>query len=242
MFSLIMFRQLNESYTKDVIRKSESSIEVEKTNIQNNMETMERAVQIALSDREVMNYIDRSTDPDPAELIEFSSNTMNNLLRLQFNNPDLEHIRIFSDNLLISEIWPVFLKESRMANEPWYDEVLRLNGGALWEISERDKEPIQNHIRDEKEFRQKMSLLREIEYPKGKHVGIIQVDMLLSRFSPALTPGIATGSRKCSSSPRAAGCITIRPVPCFPPPSLPPQGLRRSFPPRNMPGPTATST
>jgi two-component system sensor histidine kinase YesM len=193
VFSLIMFRQLNESYTKDVIRKSESSIEVEKTNIQNNMETMERAVQIALSDREVMNYIDRSTDPDPAELIEFSSNTMNNLLRLQFNNPDLEHIRIFSDNLLISEIWPVFLKESRMANEPWYDEVLRLNGGALWEISERDKEPIQNHIRDEKEFRQKMSLLREIEYPKGKHVGIIQVDMLLSRFFPSTYAGHSNG-------------------------------------------------
>lgn len=185
VFSLIIFRQLNESYTKDAIRKSESSIEIEKTNIKNNMETMERTVQIALSDREVMNYLDRSSEPDPSELIEFSSNTMNSLLRLQFNNQDLEHIRIFSNNRLISEIWPVFLKETRVTSEPWYEAVNRLNGAALWEISERDKELMQNHIRDEKEFRQKMSLVREIEYPKGTHVGIIQVDMLLSRFFPS---------------------------------------------------------
>lgn len=185
VFSLIIFRQLNESFTKDVLRKSESSIEIEKTNIKNNMETMERAVQLALSDREVMYYLDRSSEPDTAELIEFSNSAVNNILRLQFNNPAIEHIRIFSDNPYISEIWPVFLKESRVLTEPWYEEASRLGGNGLWQISERDKEPIHNLVQDEKEFRQKMSLLREIEYPKGRHVGLIQIDMLLTSFFPS---------------------------------------------------------
>ncbi|MWV45392.1 HAMP domain-containing protein [Paenibacillus sp. HJL G12] len=182
VFSLIIFRQLNENFTKDVLRKSESSIEIEKTNIRNNMETMERAVQLALSDREVMYYLDRSSDPDTSELIEFSNSTVNNILRLQFNNPDIEHIRIFSDNPFISEIWPVFLKESRVQGEAWYEELNRMDGAGLWQISERDKEPIHNLVLDEKEYRQKMSLLREIEYPKGRHVGLIQIDMLLNNF------------------------------------------------------------
>lgn len=185
VFSLIIFRQLNESFTKEVVRKSESSIEIEKTNIRNNMETMERAVQLVLSDREVMYYLDRSSEPDTSELIEFSNSTVNNILRLQFNNPDIEHIRIFSDNPFISEIWPVFLKESRVQIEPWHEELNRLDGAGLWQISERDKEPIHNLILDEKEFRQKISLLRELEYPKGKHVGLIQIDMLLTSFFPS---------------------------------------------------------
>ncbi|MCJ8011605.1 histidine kinase [Paenibacillus sp. KQZ6P-2] len=186
VFSLIIFRQLNENVTKNVVRKSESSIEIEKTNIRNNMETMERAVQLALSDREVMYYLDRSSEPDTSELIEFSNSTVNNILRLQFNNPDIEHIRIFSDNKFISEIWPVFLRENRVKSEPWYENLNRMNGAGLWQISERDKEPIHNQIQDEKEFRQKMSLLREIEYPKGRHVGLIQIDMLLTSFFPSI--------------------------------------------------------
>lgn len=185
VFSLIIFRQLNESFTKDIIRKSENSIEIEKNNIKNNMETMERAVQLTLSDREVMYYLERADETDTAELIDFSNSTVNSILRLQFNNPDLEHIRIFSDNPFLSEIWPVFLKENRVRDEAWYEKLDRMNGAGLWQISERDKEPIHNLVRDEKEFRQKMSLLREIEYPKGKHIGLIQVDMLLTSFFPS---------------------------------------------------------
>lgn len=185
IFSFIIFRQLNLSYTKDVMRKSESSIEIEKTNIKNNMETMERAVQLAISDREVMYYLDRSSEPETSDLIDFSNSTVNNILRLQFNNPDIEHIRIFSDNPYISEIWPVFLKENRVQGEPWYEELNRLDGASLWQISERDKDPINKLVSDEKVFRQKMSLLRELEYPKGRHVGLIQVDMLLTSFFPS---------------------------------------------------------
>ncbi|WP_227872124.1 cache domain-containing sensor histidine kinase [Paenibacillus albus] len=182
--SFIIFKELKDNYMKDIIKKYENTLEIERVNMNNNVETMERAAQLSISDKEVLYYLERTSEPNASELIAFDTTAVSNILRLQFNNPNIEHIRLFSNNKQINEIWPVILLERRMAAEPWYKKVNELNGTELWYFDRMDREPIRPIVADAKESRPKLSLLREIEYPAGRHVGIMQVDMLLTNFFP----------------------------------------------------------
>ncbi|SEO65351.1 sensor histidine kinase [Paenibacillus sp. OV219] len=182
--SFFIFKELKDNYMKDIIKKYENTLEIERVNLNNNVETMERAAQLSISDKEVLYYLERTSEPNASELIAFDTTAVSNILRLQFNNPNIEHIRLFSNNKQINEIWPVILLERRMSAEPWYKKVNELNGAELWYFDRMDREPIRPIVSDAKESRPKLSLLREIEYPAGRHVGIMQVDMLLTNFFP----------------------------------------------------------
>ncbi|NBD27383.1 cache domain-containing sensor histidine kinase [Paenibacillus glycinis] len=189
LISFYIFNELNDNYMKDIVKKNENQLEIERINLNNNIETMERAAQLSLSDKEVLYYLERTSEPDAAELIAFDTTVVSNILRLQFNNPNIEHIRLFSNNKRINEIWPVILLEKRMQAEPWYKKVNELNGTEWWYFDRMDREPIRPVVADAKEYRPKLSLLREIEYPTGRHVGIMQVDMLLTNAFPNVYRG-----------------------------------------------------
>ncbi|REE85283.1 two-component system sensor histidine kinase YesM [Paenibacillus taihuensis] len=180
--SFFIFKELKDNYMKDIVKKYENTLEIERVNMNNNVETMERAAQLSISDKEVLYYLERTNEPNASELIQFDTTAVSNILRLQFNNPNIEHIRLFSNNQRINEIWPVILLEKRMSAEPWYKKVNELNGTELWYFDRMDREPIRPVVASATESRPKISLLREIEYPAGKHVGIMQVDMLLTNF------------------------------------------------------------
>ncbi|MBM7565248.1 cache domain-containing sensor histidine kinase [Paenibacillus sacheonensis] len=189
LISFYIFNELNDNYMKDIVKKSENQLEIERINLNNNIETMERAAQLAQSDKEVLYYLERTSEPNASELIEFDTTAVTNILRLQFNNPNIEHIRLFSNNKRINEIWPVILLEKRIQSEPWYKKVNALDGGEWWYFDRKDREPIRPIVSDAKEDRPKLSLLREIEHPAGKHVGIMQVDMLLTNVFPNVFRG-----------------------------------------------------
>lgn len=182
--SFFIFKELKDNYMKDIVKKYENTLEIERVNMNNNIETMERAAQLSISDKEVLYYLERTSEPNASELIQFDTTAVSNIQRLQFNNPNIEHIRLFSNNQRINELWPVILLEKRVSAEPWYKKVNEQNGTELWYFDRMDREPIRPLVADAKESRPKISLLREIEYPAGKHVGIMQVDMLLTNFFP----------------------------------------------------------
>ncbi|SFT16269.1 sensor histidine kinase [Paenibacillus sp. BC26] len=192
LISLYIFQELNDNYMKDIIKKYENTLEIERVNMNNNIETMERAAQLSISDKEVLYYLERTSEPNATELIEFDTTVVSNILRLQFNNPNIEHIRLFSNNKRINELWPVIMLERRIQGDPWYEKVNSLDGQELWYFDRMDREPIRSLVPDAKESRPKLSLLREIEYPAGRHVGIMQVDMLLTNFFQGVFHGTDT--------------------------------------------------
>ncbi|MFC5649667.1 sensor histidine kinase [Paenibacillus solisilvae] len=193
LISFYIFNQLNANYMKDVVKKNENELEIEHVNINNNIETMERAAQLSISDKEVLYYLERSSEPNASELIEFDTTAVSNILRLQFNNPNIEHIRLYTNNERINELWPVILREERIDTESWYKAVNDLNGLELWHFDRLDREPIRPIAPDDKESRPKIALLREIEYPAGRHVGIMEVDMLMTNFFQSAYRGTNEG-------------------------------------------------
>ncbi len=193
VFSIYMFNDSYQSTIKDTIKSNQYMIEMEYSSMMNNIELMERTAQLMLSDDKVMEYVLVKQEMATEALMEFSRTVMPNLIRLQFNNPNIAHIRLYTDNDQVKEIWPIFLHESRIADKPWYDEVMQQNGVEIWEFDAEDKDVMRRASTDIDQNKAKISLLREIRSSPSGHVGIAQIDMYLEHFFPKAFSNVQDG-------------------------------------------------
>jgi len=182
--STYSFNAINETYIKDTVSKNGNLLEMEKLQILNQIESMELSAQLAVSDKDVENYLTSQTEAQLKELVEFNTNAYVNLTRIQFNNPNIEHLRLFSASKNVHEIWPIIFREDRIQQEPWYKQTIGLGLQQMWYFQNDDFDFTKRDSNLITEKKPKVSLLREISVPTGVHSGIIQVDMLLSKFSP----------------------------------------------------------
>lgn len=184
LVSVYSFRTINNTYVRDAVDKNNYLLQMEKLHIVNQIEVMERAAQMADSDKVVQNYLINEVDPSLSELINFNNTTYMNLSRIQANNPSIEHLRLFSPSQNMYEIWPILFRESRVLNEPWFQKALELKGRELWVFQNNDPDLMDRSTNLITEGQPKVSLIREINVPAGHHIGMIQVDMMLNRFTP----------------------------------------------------------
>lgn len=184
LVSIVSFNAINKTYISDTIDKSESLLNMEKLHIQNQIESMERSAQLARSDKEVVNYLTRDEDPPLKELVDFNMNAYVNLTRIQFNNPNIENLHLFTDNPYVYEIWPIIFSEQRIKQEPWYSATYGLGDQQMWYFQNHSLDLTKLNVANPETKIPKVSLLQEISVIAGEHSGIIQVDMLLSDFAP----------------------------------------------------------
>ncbi|QAV18971.1 HAMP domain-containing protein [Paenibacillus chitinolyticus] len=184
LLSMYLFNSFYESTIREIVKSNESMLEVEKTNIYNHMETMERTAQLIVSDTAVAEYLQSNRNLEVNELLEYRRNAYDNLLRLQFNNPNLAHIRLFTSNANVKEIWPVFFSESRITGQPWYKQVKESPGTVQWIFGHSDPDLTRDTSIPSMDERGKVSLLREVSFVKGQHEAIVQVDMFFDLFFP----------------------------------------------------------
>jgi two-component system, sensor histidine kinase YesM len=183
LISYYIFNQFSDNYISEVRSKNEYAVELEMGNIEGNINTMMRTAQITDSDTDVRNYLAVVSEPSTTELL-FDINwgiVRDKLTQLMNNNPDIAHLRIFSDNPFVSEIFDVFYRTSRVKEEPWFPVMKGKDGSDYyWYVSPHDDSIIKgDHVP-----KPKMMLLRNIEYPAGTTVGILEVDMWLENFFP----------------------------------------------------------
>ncbi len=184
LVSVFSFRTINNTYVRDAVDKNNYLLQMEKLHIVNQIEVMERAAQIAYSDSAVRSYLSNESALTLGELVDFNNTTFVNLSRIQLNNPGIEHLRLYSNNESMYEIWPIILREDRVYEEPWYQEALKLEERELWVFQSNDPDVMQRYTNLMTDGQPKVSLLRAISIPAGHHVGMIQVDMMLNNFTP----------------------------------------------------------
>lgn len=148
------------------------------------METMKRAAQRAIVDQKVVDYLMQPSLMSVSDLIELDRLSLQNIVRIQFNNPNIELIRIFMSNSSTNEMSPVLLHESRIRNAPWYLPVMEAEQKDVWVFSRSTRELFKSRSEGQEDKRPRISLYRELQYPQGTHVGILQVDMFLTNFFP----------------------------------------------------------
>ena len=188
LISYYIFNQFSVNYISEVRSKNEYAVELELANIAGNIDTMVRTAQITDSDPDVRDYLAAVSEPTTSELIfDISWGVVRELAQLQNNNPDIAHIRIFSDNPNVSEMFDVFWRTYRVAKEPWFPVMKQRGSGEhFWHISPHDDQLIRRNVAEDRIPEPKMALLRNIEYPAGTHIGILEVDMRLMNFFPKI--------------------------------------------------------
>jgi two-component system sensor histidine kinase YesM len=184
LISLYIFQGLTGNTVQELQKNNENALEIEQINIKNNMETMTRAAQVTTSDPKVLDYIAQPNGFSVAELIELDQLNLKAILRLQYNNPGIEMIRIFMSNPATNEMWPVLVHESRIQNEPWYETVMASDERDVWRLSRLNRDVTQPRLSDEEISKPKIVLYKELQRPQGTHVGILEIDMLLTNFMP----------------------------------------------------------
>ncbi|MBZ4663877.1 MAG: hypothetical protein JG776_1592 [Caloramator sp.] len=186
IFSFIFFKRFKDNAISDAIKNYEYLLEIEKVGILKNINTMENVAQMVISDKKFIDFIKNRKESSTDELIDFNFNGVANILRLQNSNPNIEHIRLFTNNSYINEIWPIVFNESRVKNKIWFKKTNELNGRTLWYFQDKDDEVVDRKYNAIPENSAKIMLLREVDYPEDEHIGIIEVDMLLKNFFPKM--------------------------------------------------------
>jgi two-component system sensor histidine kinase YesM len=184
LVSVYFYESINNTYFRDTVEKNEYLLEMEKLHIHNQIEAMERAAQIAYADADVRDFLANETEPMVEDLVDFNTNAYVNMTRIQFNNPNIEHLRLYSKSNTMHEIWPILFREERVSSEPWYQKALQLEGQEYWSFQRSDPDLMQRYLGVPTDSLPKVSLLREMSRPTGNHIGMVQVDMLLYRFTP----------------------------------------------------------
>lgn len=182
--SLYFYNQVNETYIEDTRLKSIDALQNEKQVLLTQIETMERAAQLSLSDKEVIQYLADNESAPTSELIEFNNSFYTNLAQIEINNPTILHLRLYSASEYTYEIWPIVFQEKRVWDQPWYKLARMLGDREGWYVQEQDLSRSYDRTIVPELDPPKISLLREIQLPKGHHAGIVQVDMLLANFAP----------------------------------------------------------
>lgn len=178
-----LFGQIRDSYTNDTIKQGQYLLEMEKVSILNQIEAMELAAQLTISESEILEYISTREEPPIEELLDLNRGPLTDMINIQTNNPNIAHLRLFANNEHISEIWPIIFHERRIQSEPWFAKLDQLDGKELWMFKDKDPDILRRYVTDVNDQMPKVSLVRVI-HAGSKHIGVIQVEMLLKQFSP----------------------------------------------------------
>ncbi|WP_449602120.1 cache domain-containing sensor histidine kinase [Paenibacillus sp. Marseille-Q9583] len=184
LVSVYFYESINNTYLRDAVEKNDYLLQMEKLHIYNQVEAMERAAQMAYSDADVEDFLANETEPQLVDLINFNTNAYVNMTRIQFNNPNIEHLRLYSRSNKVHEIWPIIFREERVSSKPWFQKALQMKGQEYWSFQKSDPDLMQRYLGSPEENLPKVSLLREKSRPADNYIGMVQVDMMLSRFTP----------------------------------------------------------
>lgn len=183
IFTFIYSRDVYDRAINEIRIKNENALEIEQVHIKNNIESMRRTAQMVVSDMEFLEFVKTRNEANVSQLIDFKMNELSNITRLQANNPAIENIRVYTTNPYITEMWPILFKEKRVMKKPWRDEVIRRNGMELWWFDQQTEDVLE---RLPSQNTSKISLLRELDFPKDEHLGIIEINMFLKNFFPKM--------------------------------------------------------
>jgi len=178
-----LFSQIRDNYISDTLKQSEYLLEMEKVNVLNQIEAMELAAQLTISETEILDYVSKEEELPVEELLALYRGPLKDMSNIQINNPNIVHLRLFTNNDHVSEMWPIIFHERRVQEEPWFNKLNHMEGKELWMLEDQDQDILQRFVTEVNDQTPKVSLLRVIN-SGSKRIGIIQVEMLLAQFSP----------------------------------------------------------
>lgn len=214
LFSWYTLNEESANAMEELAENSKNVLEVEKINIENNIELMGWTGQLALSNREMNNYLQIEQFQDAAQVFRIKNDVVNSFQYYLFNNPRIANVRLFTDNVYVNEIWPVILQESRIQAKPWYEEVMKSSGLPWWEIQENVA--ITNEPTEPSPNEPFMTYLQEFKYPdNATHNGILEISMKLSNFFSQTFDSVQDKNSQLIVVARSGDVFSLKEAPVF---------------------------
>lgn len=184
----VLSHEFYENVISDTIRENEYFIEMEKIQVQKNIEAMRESAQTLISDNQLIRFVSDRRDKSVRELIEFQNEHIDSK-ELQSVNPLIDYSQFYIDDPSLMEMWPLLFRENRIKSRPWYERVMKQNGTELWWLKRQDYRLLSNVPDDNP----KISLFREVKDGQNNHLGIIEISMLQRNFFPKMYSPISDG-------------------------------------------------
>ena len=181
IFTYSLFKEMYENSIEQIVKDNEHLLEIEKNNIVHQIETMRRTAEMVASNKKFIDFTKRGDEPSIEELMNYNLETVPELVKIQFSNPSIEHIRFYMNNHNLAEFWPVVFFEERIENTEWYQTVVHSNEVENWHYGQSESDEIINLFTDKNE-EPKISLFRNITYDNGEHLGVLEIAMLFEHF------------------------------------------------------------
>jgi two-component system sensor histidine kinase YesM len=184
--SFIIFRKFENNSKKDIINKSMYQLELESVNINRNFETILSTAQMVISSKRLTEYITVPHEIGLEELVQFNFEDYKNMLQIQYSNPNISGINVFTSNKNVKEIWPLVFYEDRIKNKEWYNKVLELKGSVFWNISRPTNDIYDLSYNQTPNWDPVVSIYRSIDYLQNGHIGVLKVSMPANVFFPKM--------------------------------------------------------
>ncbi|OPJ65016.1 sensor histidine kinase [Clostridium oryzae] len=184
--SFFVFNSLRHKYIEDAIKKNDYILGLEETKVVNNVNTMQTMVQKILASKQLVDYIQRKGRTPSQELIDININVVQDIENLQYSNPIIEDIKIYTSNPYPKEISPLIFREDRIDKFQWYKNVKNSKGNEYWDINFRVKRDFNNLVTKFKSGEDIVSINKKIYSYSKKDVGFLEIDMLSKNFFPTM--------------------------------------------------------
>jgi two-component system sensor histidine kinase YesM len=186
IFSFIAFKKFENTSRKEIVNKNINQLELESVNINRNIETLEHTAQMVASNRGLMEYLSAQQELSVEKLVEFNNGTYKNMLQMQYSNPNIRDVSVFTNNKNVNEIWPLVFYSDRVKNKYWYDKVIALKGKVFWNFTQPSNDISDLSYSQVQTSDYVVSVYRSLQYPQTTSSGIIRVSMPAKVFFPKM--------------------------------------------------------
>ncbi len=181
-FTILLFHNMEQNTINESLISMEYTLERSHDEIRKSVENINMSIQFFLSDRELMDYLDKikhGKEISYEEMMDFYNDNISSLERVVNNNPNLYQIRVYVDDESMEEMMPILYRYDRMRRLAWgNDENL-----AGWKLDYTDT------LFDSYPMYQEQKLLARITTmakPDGEELGLLEVSMPMETMFPYL--------------------------------------------------------
>ena len=187
-FSFFTLKGFEDNLREDTINENRNLLEMEKGNITRNFQAMVKMAQMVTVSEEFMEYVEGAKDFNPEELVTFNQQGFQYVLKMQYSNPSILDVNVFSNNKNVTEIWPLIYSDERVKDKAWYQKTIEARGKWYLHLNSNTNDIILDKYGVIREANEPIvAYCKEIKsFHSNKSVGVIRVNMLTKIFFPKM--------------------------------------------------------
>lgn len=176
LFSIFTFQNIQQQEEQKTLSAQYNDARKIAQNAIKNMDTCQTICRVVLEDFSTLDFISSEVPKQSIDYVEFNQNAIKNLNTILRTNPFIYQLRFFTKDETILEIWPYLYHESRLRDMLFYHNIVQ--EGVYWRYNHPEEPMIYNgNVQVDV-----VSLYRQIEYPKDKPIGIMEICVPVQLF------------------------------------------------------------